>query len=237
MSLVSNLAVAPAYAESVRADSLDLPRPWALPTDTFADLWEHLASGRLRPMHEQTSRDRVCFVGRIAHASHSDACAGESLARRVLCGDARKVLADELGIAVSTVTGRYLRTLERLGLRECTMPLVLVLAAQSRKGLARIPSTRSTYIDPNGWRCLSVSVPRPVTSCLTALTPVQQQVAQWLIEGATREMIAELRGTAVNTVAGQVHAVFHALRVTGRYELTGRAWELGCFNRPAVSVV
>jgi hypothetical protein len=41
---------------------------------------------------------------------------------------------------------------------------------------------------------------------------------------------------SVNTVAGPVHAVFRALRITGRYALVRRAAELGCFRQPVKSV-
>lgn len=221
MSSVRNLSVAQPYLELI---------------DPLVDLWESLVRGRLRPVEESTTRDSVRLVARIV----SDApalCPDEaSIVQSVLCGDARKALAIDLGIAVSTATGRHLRALAKFGLDDCTVPLTVVLAAQSHAGLVRIASARSTHVDPEGHRCLSVSIPRPVTACLEELTPVQHQVAQWILEGLTREMIAERRSTALNTVAGQVHGIFHALRATGRYALVRRAAEAGCFSQPAVSV-
>jgi DNA-binding CsgD family transcriptional regulator len=205
--------------------------------DPLSKLWEDLMLGRLRPFHEGATQNSVRFVARIAIPPIRPLRADEaSLVRSVLCGDARKALACDQGVAVSTVTGRFLRALSKVELHDCTVPLTFVLAAQSHSGLVRIPSARATYVDHEGCRSLSLSIPRPVTTCLTELTPVQQQIALWLIEGATRETIAERRGKSVHTVAGQIHAVFHGLRVTGRYALIRRACELGCFRQPAMSV-
>jgi DNA-binding CsgD family transcriptional regulator len=235
MSSVRNMAAAQAYVEPVVGNPGHLPRPEALPTDPLSDLWENLVRGRLRPLHEDTTRDSVRFVSQVTLGPPA-LCADEaSLVRSVFCGDPRKALACDLGIAVSTATGRYLRALAKLDLTDGMTPLVLVLSAQSRAGLVRIPSARM-YVDHQGFRCLSVSVPRPDTGCLVELTPVERQVAQWLIEGGTRETIADRRSTSVHTVAGQVHAIFHALGVTGRYALVRRAGELGCFSQPAMSV-
>jgi DNA-binding CsgD family transcriptional regulator len=209
--------------------------PGSEPPNHLTNLWENLIRGQLRPLHEGTTLDSVRFIAQITPGS---ALSPDEalLVRSVLCGAARKVLAPDFGIAVSTTTGRYRRALAKLDFTDCTMPLVLVLAAQSRATQARIPSAPMTYVDHKGLRCLSFSVPRPVMTHLAELTPGQQQVAQWLIEGGTRETIAERRCTAVNTVAGQVHAIFHALRVTGRYALIRKASELGCFGQPVMSV-
>jgi DNA-binding NarL/FixJ family response regulator len=205
-------------------------------SDPLNTLWDHLVRGRLRAIDEDTTRDCVVFVAQIPAEPRALCHAEASLLRDVLCGEARKVLAADLGIASSTATGRYMRALAKLDLSDRPMPLALVLAAQVRGSAERIPSAHAKYVDHQGCRCLSVSVPRAVTTCLAALTPVQQQVAQWLIEGGTRTMIAERRATSVHTVAGQVHAIFRALRVTGRFALIQRATELGCFTQPAMSV-
>jgi len=153
----------------------------------------------------------------------------------VLCGEARKVLASDLGIAISTATGRFLRGLAKLELADRNVPLPLVLAAQSRAGVARIPSAKAALFDYEGCRCAAVCVPRPATRQLTALTHGEQEVAQWLIEGLTRYEIAERRETSAYTVARQFHSIFAALRVTGRYALIRRAVELHCFHELRVA--
>jgi DNA-binding NarL/FixJ family response regulator len=228
---VDPVRVDDAVRHSFAPHPYDGTRHEAFGADPLADLWESVISGRMRRLHP---RDSVRFAARFGVQPARPLCPEEaSLVRTVLCGEARKALACDLGIALSTVTGRYLRALTKMDLTDCAMPLVLVLAAQSRAGLIRIPSARTTYVDDEGYTCVSVSVPRPDTTWLAKLTPTQQQIAHWLISGCTRETIAERRCKSVHTVAGQVHAVFHALRVTGRYALIRRACELGCFNQAA----
>jgi DNA-binding CsgD family transcriptional regulator len=64
-----------------------------------------------------------------------------------------------------------------------------------------------------------------------ALTRAEQEEACLFIEGRSRAEIADHRRTSALTVAGQVHAIFSALRLSGRYALVRRAGELGCFGR------
>jgi DNA-binding CsgD family transcriptional regulator len=205
-------------------------KPHSTGVDILASVWEDIVSGHLRPLHEWTTRDSVHFFARIHTGLAADAlCPHEaSLLRGILCGEPRKALAQEHGIASSTATGRYKRALAKIQLGGCAMPLVVVLAAQTHELSAQIPNVRARCVYHQG--VVSISVPRPMTTTLTALTPAQQQVAQWLIEGGTRETIAKRRTRSVNTVSGQMHAVFHALRVTGRWALVRRARELGCFG-------
>jgi DNA-binding CsgD family transcriptional regulator len=230
MHSVTSLAPAQPYHDSLSAHPRDLVRCESPPLDPLADLWERLIGGRLQPTSEGKVGDTIRFLARITHgpALRPD---DASLLMSVLCGEARKALACDLGIAVSTTTGRYLRALAMLHLSDCTTPLTVVLAAQSRSGLVRIPDARSKLVHHDGHHCLSVSIPRPLLACAAALTPVQQQVAEWLIEGSSRDTIAERRATSPNTVAGQVHAIFRALRVTGRYALIRRACDLGCLGQ------
>jgi DNA-binding CsgD family transcriptional regulator len=247
MSSVRNLAVAQPYVEPpqsapclpVDRPAISLAEPWMAALDApasrtgpdaLATVWEDLASGRLRPLREIIAHERVCLVSQPIDGPSGLSPHGALLVASVLCGEARKGLASELGIAVSTATGRLLRALAKLELANRNIALPLVLAAQTWAGVARIPGAKAALLDYEGFRCLAVSVPRPVTSGLSALTRGEQQVARWLIEGATRHEIADRRGTSVFTVSRQFHGIFAALRVTGRYALIRRAVELGCFH-------
>jgi DNA-binding NarL/FixJ family response regulator len=51
------------------------------------------------------------------------------------------------------------------------------------------------------------------------LTPAELEVAGLLLHGYSNREIAGLRGTALNTVANQVRAVYHKLGVHSRSEL------------------
>jgi DNA-binding CsgD family transcriptional regulator len=202
---------------------------------SFSSVWEDLAGGQLRTLREITTRDRVYLVAQVIARPSGLSEEDASLVASVLCGEARKALACNLGIAISTATGRFLRALARLELADRNVPLPLVLAAQTRMGVARIPSARAAFFDYEGCRCLAVCVPRPATGHLAPLTRSEQEVAQWLIEGLTRYEIAERRKTSSHTVTRQFHSIFAALRVTGRYALIRRAVELHCFHELRVA--
>lgn len=211
--------------------ALDAPESRADPAD-LGRIWDSVVQGRLRPLSEVVTKDRVCLVSQVIGRPEGLSPEDASLVVNVLCGEPRKAIASELSIALSTATGRFLRALAKLELADRNVPLPLVLAAQCRVSAARIRSGRRAAVDHEGNRCLALSVPRPATRHLVPLTPSEQEIAQWLIEGLTRYEIADRRETSVHTVAGQFHSIFAALHVTGRYELIRRAVELGCFDEP-----
>jgi DNA-binding NarL/FixJ family response regulator len=255
MSSVRNIAVAQPYVEPCNPPPASPPcwpaplpaapveEPWIASLDAvrdthpnaLANLWEELVLGRIRPLRETTTRDRVCLLAQVIARPSRLNPEDTSLVVSVLCGEARKALASELGIAISTATGRILRALTKLELSDRNLAMPLVLAAQSWAGVSRIPSAKAALVDHEGCPCLAVSVPRPMTIHLTALTRGEQEVAQWLIEGLTRHEIADRRETSMYTVARQFHSVFAALRVTGRYALIRRAVELRCFHQLGVA--
>jgi DNA-binding CsgD family transcriptional regulator len=242
MSSASRIAVAPAYVEP---ESTPPPHafPWLAALDTpesrnpgaLAQAWEDLVRGRLRPLRDNIGEDSVCFVAQVIGRPTGLTLEDASLVADVLCGRPRKAVAADAGMALSTATGRFLRALSKIELADRNVPLPVVLAAQCRSGVAPIRSVRSALFDYDGCRCLAISVPRPATGHLTSLTRGEQEIAQWVIEGLTRHEIAERRETSVHTVAGQCHAVFAALRVTGRYELIRRAVELCCFHELGIA--
>jgi DNA-binding CsgD family transcriptional regulator len=245
MSSVRNLAAAKAYVDpsdgSEPSTSEPARRIAAEPENAggrpaFQEVWGEIVRGRLRPVSATADRRSVFLVAQTV-SPPSNGLALENgltpedaaLVVKVLCGEQRKVLASDMGIALSTATGRFLRALDKLELGCRNIPLPLVLAAQSWKGVHAIPGGRTAWVEHEGERSLALSVPRPTTEQLSALTPVEREVAQWLIEGFTRHEIADLRETSVHTVAGQFHSIYSTLRVSGRYELIRRAVELRCF--------
>ncbi len=196
----------------------------------LAAVWEDLAQGRLRPWCETMTRDRIHVIARLNRTHRSLSSGDATLLVRVLCGEAQKVIASELEIAPSTASGRHRRALHQLDLANRTVPLALVLAAQSWAGIARVPSARTALFEYRGQGALIASVPRPATAHMTTLTPAEQQVAQWLIEGDCRTEIARRRATSVHTVARQFSSIFTALRIRSRYALIRCAAELRCFS-------
>ena len=245
MSIASPVPLAPPApppnpSDSAEPDARDVCEclPWLEALDApecrtgsgvLGHAWEDLMRGGLRPLRETITNDSVCLAAQVVERPAGLSPDDAVLVANVLRGEPRKAIAVELGIALSTATARFLRALAKLELAERNVSLPVVLAAQSWAGVTRIPGARSAFFNYEGRRCFAISVPRPTTSHLTSLTRVEQEIAQWLIEGLTRYEIAERRETAVYTVAGQCHAVFAALRVTGRYELIRRAVDLRCF--------
>jgi DNA-binding NarL/FixJ family response regulator len=200
------------------------------PANVLASVWEDLARGRLRAWCESSTRDRMYFVAHLNRAYRSLSPDDSAVLVRVLCGEAQKVVAAELGIATSTASGRCQRALDHLDLAHRTMPLPLVLAAQSWAGVVHVPSARSALFEQHGQLALIVSVPRPVTANITALTRAEREVAQRLIEGNCTKEIALWRATSTHTVTRQLSSIFAALRVTGRCGLIRYAVDARCFS-------
>jgi DNA-binding CsgD family transcriptional regulator len=196
----------------------------------LGDIWHDHVRGRLRASWESVGPDRVLMIARVVDREPGLAADEASIVARILSGDQQKRVAGDLGLAASTVSGRYVRALDKLDLTRNTVPLPLILAVQTWVGVAEISAARSATFTIEGHACMVVSVPRPVTSHMVALTPAEREIAQWVIEGCSRFEIARQRRTSVHTVARQFNAISDALRSTGRYALIRSAAELGCFR-------
>jgi DNA-binding NarL/FixJ family response regulator len=194
-------------------------------------LWNDVLRGHLSAWWESVGADRILLVARLTPWGRGLCPEGALILSRILCGDQQKVVASELELAASTVSGRYVRALTKLEIvSPRKVPLALVLAAQSAAGIDPIASARSSVFGHHQSTCLVVSVPRPATTRMTALTMAEQDIAQWIIEGYSRSAIARRRTTSVHTVARQFHSIFAAMKVTGRFALIRRAVELHGFR-------
>jgi DNA-binding NarL/FixJ family response regulator len=200
------------------------------PDASLRDIWLSVSRGELRAWWESIGPDRILLVAR--HCSTRTAMTSEeqSIVARVFAGEQQKVLASDLAIAASTVSGRFVRALAKLDLVPRAVPVSLVLAAQTFAGMVPVGGARRAAFEHRGTKCLAISVPRPVTRRLSELTPAEQTVAQWIIEGRSRLEVAARRRTSVHTVARQFHAIFSRLGITGRCALIGKALESGCFS-------
>ena len=192
-------------------------------------VWDDHIHGRLRAWWESVGPDRVTLLARVASGSSHIGSEDADILSRVLSGQQQKLLASDLGIAPSTVSGRYVRAVDRLDLTPSTIPLPLVLAAQARVGVGRIPPARHAFFEAQGSVCMVISVPRPNMARMTNLTSAEQEVAGWLVEGCSRFEIARRRKTSVHTVARQFHSIFAVQRVTGRFALIRSSVASNCF--------
>jgi len=193
-------------------------------------IWQDHVRGHLRAWWESIGPDRILLVARVAGGASGIGSEDADILARVLSGQQQKVLASDLGIAPSTVSGRYVRALDRLALTPSTVPVPLVLAAQAWVGVGHVAGARSAFFETQGRVCMVISVPRPDMAHMTNLTSAEQEVAAWLIEGCSRFEIARSRRTSVHTVARQFHSIFAVQRVTGRFALIRSAVAFGCFE-------
>lgn len=199
----------------------------------LAPLWQSLSDGRLELRIDWFGPTRSYAVARVARSGaetrsrfdEQEAC----VMLRVLCGDAQKVVADELRIAKSTASKRYSCARAKLGLSGRPVPLPVVLAAQSVTRMQATCATGATFVQ-EGREFVVVSVPRPATAGLTILTPSERDVFTLYLEGQSRHGIAESRATSTQTASSQLRSIFSKLRVSGRYEAIRVAAESGCFR-------
>jgi DNA-binding NarL/FixJ family response regulator len=148
----------------------------------------------------------------------------------ILCGVQGKATADELGMAASTVSKWYTRSLRRLGVSSQTLPLPLVLAAQSWACKVPLPiDTREARFEEGGERFKVLSAPSPSLDRCRFLSTAEREVAGRFLEGDPPLQIARDRGTAPETVAGQLRAIYAKCRASGRFALVRRAVDLGWF--------
>jgi DNA-binding NarL/FixJ family response regulator len=195
------------------------------------EAWADLLRGALHVASSQARGD-VLYVT----AYSSDPGKGKPLTPaeaevlvRVLCGEQQKAIAADLSIAPSTASHRLASGLRKIGVHRSAVPLPLVIAAQQASGLAARAAVQAVRFEHAGRSGVVLSVSRPDLRRLHALTRAEQAVACLFIEGHTRREIAQNRGASALTVAGQVHAIFSRLRLSGRYALIQRAVEGGCF--------
>jgi DNA-binding NarL/FixJ family response regulator len=204
----------------------------SLGQQSLTEVWGELVRGDLRVAGSYTLGDRVYLIARdAAPAERAPLTATEvRVLTRVLCGEQQKAVAADLSIAPSTASHRCAGALRKLGVHDSAVPLPLVIAAEQAAGVAAEFAARCLRLEHEGHACTVVSVRRPAMHGVHALTRAEQEVACLFIEGCSRSDIAQSRGTSALTVAGQVHAIFAALRLSGRYALVRRAGEMGCFR-------
>jgi len=97
-------------------------------------VWHDHVQGRLHAWWESVGPDRIILVARVTGSGAGVGVEDADILARVFAGQQQKVVASDLGIAPSTVSGRYVRTLDRLDLTTSAAPLPLVLAAQATLG-------------------------------------------------------------------------------------------------------
>jgi DNA-binding CsgD family transcriptional regulator len=114
--------------------------------------------------------------------------------RRLLSGASDKEIASEFAIGLSTVSTYVRRLREALG---------------GRDGARAMLAARTDSVDTARRRIV----------LLGQLTPSEQDIVCWLLEGASNREIALSRDTSTRTVANQCTAIYRKCSVKGRREL------------------
>jgi DNA-binding CsgD family transcriptional regulator len=158
--------------------------------------------------------------------------------RLIVCGDGatsggRYLVAGAAGDTYRSATASkwYKLALAKLRLTRGPLPLALVIAAQAWASGKNPPvNARDGGFEHDGARYFVLSVPRPVVTLHTPLTPAECEVARFLVEGESRWDVAARRGTSAQTVACQLRGIFAKCQLGGRYGLIRRAVDLGWFR-------
>jgi DNA-binding CsgD family transcriptional regulator len=138
---------------------------------------------------------------------------------RVLLGESQYALSLDLGIAPSSVTIACERGLSSMSFARLASrsPAVLVMSAHAAHGF-RLPKVRLHEAAERGGPIRATLV-RPDLVLPEGLTASERAVVHHVVEGHTKSMIAEARGTAKRTIANQLGSVFRKLGISGRGEL------------------
>ena len=154
---------------------------------------------------------------------------------RIFGGLPGKVAAADLGVAPSTLSKWYSRGRAKLGLEGRTIPLPLVLAAQSWASTEPLRiDARQAFFEACGHSFTLLSTPRPQLDGCELLTASERDVVASFLEGDAPRGIAWRRQTSLQTVFCQLRSTFKKCKVSGRLALVRRGVDLGWFEgKPA----
>jgi DNA-binding NarL/FixJ family response regulator len=219
--------------DGLRVAALDADERCSQPGDASV-FWDDLVAGRAKRYCEWFGPTRSYAVallhGEAGGTGRPLAPAEAIVILRVLCGQQQKVIATDLQIAHSTASKRYAQALDALDLNCPSVPLPLVLAAQTAARVVATTAARRSVFEHAGCALAVLSIPRPRIPGECELTTSEQNIALQLVEGRSRHEIAASRSTSVQTVSCQLRAVCAKLRLTGRYGAIRRGAELGWFD-------
>jgi hypothetical protein len=134
----------------------------------------------------------------------------------VLLGRCPKQVADDFGVATSTLAATLKQTLERIGV-DCLpsrVPLVVVALIQGARGSRSHPliqSCSAASLHP-GAEILAIQVP----SLAHLVPPMVEEVLRLHVAGKTHREIARVRGKSRCTVANQLSVAFDRIGASGR---------------------
>ena len=143
---------------------------------------------------------------------------------RVLLGRTGKSIAQEIGLAGSTVATYGTTGLRKLGMqcREHAVPLALLMRVEYQ-----LAAGRTTEYMMDGAIYVVVSVALSDFCLNSELTAAQSRVLRLLLSGASNADIAVDRRTCLHTAENQVAVVFGKFSVSNRFRLLDPVLEAG----------
>jgi DNA-binding NarL/FixJ family response regulator len=208
-------------ANYLRALAIEEDRSAADAPDVLGALWSQLASGRLIAVDHFhcDGRSSIILKLRIPAADpRPPRPRNVAILKRILLGEAQKVIALEASIAPSTVAVAAAHCARSMGFgKAASIPTLLVLAAHAHDGLGH-GWGRSTGFLSEGNDYHVVSAAQPVCAQVSALTEAERAIVALLVERRSNAEIARIRQVSIRTVANQIASAFRKLKVHARLE-------------------
>ncbi len=184
----------------------------------LGQIWRCLVEGELRLVESEYGAGRCFATFEDFRRGRERDVAAVCMLRGLLRGEPLKVVADEFGLAQSTVCHRCIGVLTRFGAGGSVSrtPIIVVMAALCAEG-ASVPEVRfEGFTAESRWR---VSAAFPADSLRARLTPSEFDVASLALEGHSHAEISRSRRRSPRTIANQMASIFRKFAVSGRGEL------------------
>jgi DNA-binding NarL/FixJ family response regulator len=208
--------------ETVRSEPRALVSRSPVPhAASLRELWLDLMQGRSQIMGAYGGQGWLELrVGTLAIPAPALGARTRYVVERLLQGQSQKVCAQELQVSTSSVASLAKHGLNCIGFHSLPsrVPLPVVLLACSAYSHGAFPSVVVSEFNERGARGVTLSV-ATIDLFPGLLSRAERAVVALIVEGLSCGEIAERRGTSIRTVANQVTATFHRLRISGRSEL------------------
>ncbi len=186
------------------------------------EIWQDLVNGRCKIVASFATLERA-YLAVARTETRRARVTGRSLEilERVLIGTSAKVVAIELGLAHSTISGSLRHSLETLGLTDppSRVPLGLAMLVRAARDQDAGGMQQNRGLICHGVACDILSA--PLRSLEPLLSPAVRDVAYLHAQGNSHAQIAARRRTSERTVANQLAKAFHRLGISGRAGLLG----------------
>jgi DNA-binding NarL/FixJ family response regulator len=180
----------------------------------LAVVWSGLRSGKLYVASSHYEHGLCWATIEVGQRRLVPSTRAMDVLERVLGGEPQKVVAAELGRAITTVAGYCAEALRAIGYERnsARAPILLVMAAAAARGAVVPKAKLERVLDDSSWL---ISVAMPGNSLARRLSPSEWEVARAAIEGKSHLEIATARGTSLRTVANQLASVFGKAGISG----------------------